>query len=453
MWLVHLVQLKKLFLKLSAYVELYLQQDWSLLPVPDFKLVAKSENDTAHLNFMVAAVLLTATHSGRNFQFENILDSIIPSNLRKDIQEIQEAFSIALESKSKPNSPRKTSLNNKPPLATLASPKVLFPSTLSNETRSPFEMKETKDQDHGHCLDEIALQEIETKEKDEAKTEIISMQESENNNQKQEQEHDCNNDNNNNENYNENNNAELLKEKDEQLINFENEVKILEIKMAEMERLISKYQEKEILNSEIEQNNLGMRIKLLESQEQLDQLRERREFERIERNSLMVAFDHERQILEETIDRLRKDYDVTICNLRNHCELLQEALSKLTEEKKNLESEVCEAKNKLKLMDESENLNIKEFDTEKFSQETAENSEETIETVEDINMMTEQNNFYKYNLVLISELTRSNKDNSKLVNALKKARDHIIYQDSLIKELQETLQSETNEQTPELKNL
>ena len=85
MWLVHLVQLKKLFLKLSAYVELYLQQDWSLLPVPDFKLVAKSENDTAHLNFMVAAVLLTATHSGRNFQFENILDSIIPSNLRKDI--------------------------------------------------------------------------------------------------------------------------------------------------------------------------------------------------------------------------------------------------------------------------------------------------------------------------------------------------------------------------------
>ena len=32
-------------------------------------------------------------------------------------------------------------------------------------------------------------------------------------------------------------------------------------------------------------------------------------------------------------------------------------------------------------------------------------------------------------------------DNSKLVKALKKARDHIINQDSLIKELKETLQT------------
>ena len=113
LWLVHLVQSKKLFLKLSAYVELYLKQDWSLLPVPDFKLVAKSDEITSHLNFMVAAVLLTATHSGKNLEYEKILELVIPTSLRKEIQSIQDAFLMALEPKSPKsftNSPRRTSL-------------------------------------------------------------------------------------------------------------------------------------------------------------------------------------------------------------------------------------------------------------------------------------------------------------------------------------------------------
>ena len=245
------------------------------------------------------------------------------------------------------------------------------------------------------------------------------------------------------------------------MINFENEIKILEIKESEMEKAISKFQEKEELNSEIEQNNLRMRINLLESQEQLDQLRERHEFERIERNSLMVSFDHERQILEETIDCLRQDRDETIFNLKSRCEWLQETLSKLTEEKEKLESEIYEARHKPNIEtiienEDAENKNVTEQVSEETTVETSGEKEnipvaEFTEDITDTNLTeqttnnTTESNFDNDNLMLMSELTRSKKDNSKLVKALKKARDHIIYQDSLIQELQEALQSEETE--------
>lgn len=90
LWLVHLVQLKKLFLKLSAFVELHLQQDWSLLPVPDFRMVARSETNTGHLNFIVAAVLLTATHSGKHGACQDILTAALSPSIRHAIQDIQD---------------------------------------------------------------------------------------------------------------------------------------------------------------------------------------------------------------------------------------------------------------------------------------------------------------------------------------------------------------------------
>lgn len=83
LWFLHLVQLKKLFLKLSSYVELFLHQDWSLLPVPDFKAVAQeASKESAHLNFIVAAVLLTSTHSGRSSRLLTVFNSFTGSQRR-----------------------------------------------------------------------------------------------------------------------------------------------------------------------------------------------------------------------------------------------------------------------------------------------------------------------------------------------------------------------------------
>lgn len=93
LWLVHLVQLKKLFLKLSSFVELFLHQDWSLLPVPDFKAVAKADvNDpsNAHLNFIVAAVLLTASHSRRNGELLRVFEGF-GGPRRAQLDQIHEA--------------------------------------------------------------------------------------------------------------------------------------------------------------------------------------------------------------------------------------------------------------------------------------------------------------------------------------------------------------------------
>ena len=76
LWLINLVQLKKLFLKLSSFVELRLKQDWSLLPLPDFKAVAQGAQESSHLNFVVAAVVVTATHSGRSRKLLEVFERI-----------------------------------------------------------------------------------------------------------------------------------------------------------------------------------------------------------------------------------------------------------------------------------------------------------------------------------------------------------------------------------------
>lgn len=93
LWLVNLVQLKKLFLKLSSFVELHLKQDWSLMPVPDFKAVAQTTTDSAHLNFVVAAVLMTATHSGRSVRLLEAFNALSGRH-RFNIDELSDAVKI-----------------------------------------------------------------------------------------------------------------------------------------------------------------------------------------------------------------------------------------------------------------------------------------------------------------------------------------------------------------------
>jgi hypothetical protein len=377
LWLVHLVQLKKLFLKLSAYVELYLKQDWSLLPVPDFKLVARSDLVTGHLNFMVAAVLLTATHSGKNLEFERILELVIPTGLRKDIQLIQDAFMMALEPKTVTNSPRRTSLNTTN--VTGLTPKVLFPTNLSmslneNDYKEAFEFNEIK-------LQEIKEELVISDNKDKTKVYI------------EEEEYTVD--------YTE---AEIIDsdipteattsptvetsyQNDE--INLRNEIKLMEIKLEEMEKVLNCQKESEILKTR----------NLFEIIEELRNLKERQEYEKIERNSLMAAFDQEKQILDDQIEILRKE---------NY-----EANEKL----------LC-------LTNENEEL-----------KQNQENKKDFI----NINLHNLQ--------VMTDELNQSILDNSKLVKALKKARDHILKQDSMIKELKENLEESEKTREEEIKIL
>lgn len=364
MWLVNLVQLKKLFLKLSSYVELYLKQDWSLLPVPDFKLVAKSEEVTAHLNFMVAAVLLTATHSGRNRDFEGILDSVIPSDLRGNIQEIQEAFINALEPRSTaPNSPRKTSLA----ASTFASitPKALFPppSNLLNETNGDSNISIEVEcvsttitttnviDEEIDCVD-VTLQSIleENREEFEAKelNELAIVVSS----SRFHLEH----------------NNELCPS-NEDFLDLQNEIKILEIKLSQSQQEKDRLRRNEERH-EIEMNEIKSLLRNIQTES--SQMMERWEYEKIERNSLMVAFDQERYNLFEKIDALQQ---------------------------------------------EKNELSIK---------------------IQELPVSTPISDDLNENL--LSELDECKRDNTKLVKSLKKARDHIINQDELIKELQTTLQ-------------
>ena len=444
MWLVHLVQLKKLFLKLSAYVELYLQQDWSLLPIPDFKLVARSDESTSHLNFMVAAVLLTATHSGKNLEYEKILETVIPSSFRKDIQKIQDAFFMALEPKSPKlsiNSPRKTSLTTNNTIG--ITPKVLFPSNLSTE----------------HGADDIKLQEIKEEYVDKEdkhvdfveQVEVIYEQSDHTNESTHDTYHftyenydntystydntystydntystydntydnygacDTNNlgnyttttSDNTTQNHSSNDNRDSSNDNyidnKEDFINLQNEIKLLEIKLTEMEKVLQQQKETEISQSKIlfETKNI-----LMETTEELRNLKEKQEYEKIERNSLMAAFDQEKQILDDQIESLRNE------NYEN-----SQKLTNLSTENQNLKrelQEICE----IKESEENNNIN-------------------------DIN-----------NTIVVEELNQSKLDNSKLVRALKKARDHILKQDSMIKELKETLEESEKSHEEEIKIL
>lgn len=358
LWLVHLVQLKKLFLKLSAYVELYLKQDWSLLPVPDFKLVARSEETTSHLNFMVATVLLTATHSGKNVEYEKILEFAIPSSLRKDIQLIEDAFSMALEPKSpksSTNSPRRTSLTVNNSLGIV--PKVLFPSTLS----SHVDDLEIKVQD---------IQETEVSKTDHQSTTITNIMSE----------------------------TITVTSNSSELIDLQNEVKMLEIKISEKEKLLQKSKDSVDLHAETVKNLAETRLKLFEALEEVCQLKERQEYEKIERYSLMAAFDQERQVLEDKIELLSQEND--------------EISSKLTN-----------------LSHENEVLN-----------ETIRLKDGKIQELEIVQEQSHQQQ-QEVDQSVINELNESKIHNSKLVKALKKARDHIINQDLLLKELRTALQA------------
>lgn len=334
LWLVNLVQLKKLFLKLSAYVELYLKQDWSLLPVPDFKLVARSEEETSHLNFMVAAVLLTATHSGRNLEYQKILEFSIPSSIRRDIQTIQDSFLMALEPKSpksQNNSPRKTSLTNAITNNTLnIVPKVLFPTTLSLEVVNVEVARDMvgDEQEHDETEFEIKLQEIKEDITVEEKVEIV----------------------------------ESIAQPE--LINLQNEIKLLEIRLAETEKALQKSKQVEETHAETIETLKHTQQRFKETCEELQGLREQREYEKIERNSLLAGFDQEKQTLQDEIDSLKQQLVE-----RNSGEMIVDK-----------EQVLCHD-------------------------------------------------------ALQSELDQCKIDNSRLVNALKKARDHIIKQDTLIKDL------------------
>jgi hypothetical protein len=374
LWLVHLVQLKKLFLKLSAYVELYLKQDWSLLPVPDFKLVARSDLVTGHLNFMVAAVLLTATHSGKNLEFERILELVIPTGLRKDIQLIQDAFIMALEPKTATNSPRRTSLTTTN--VTGITPKVLFPTNLSislneNDFKETFEFNEIKLQE---IKEELVISDHTDKTKVEEEEYTVDYTEIEIIHSDIPAETTSS-------------TAETSYRNDE--INLRNEIKLMEIKLEEMEKVLNSQKESEILKTR----------NLFEIIEELRNLKERQEYEKIERNSLMAAFDQEKQILDDQIEILRKE---------NY-----EANEKL----------LC-------LTNENEEL-----------KRDQENKKDFV----DINLHNLQ--------VMTDELNQSKHDNSKLVKALKKARDHILKQDSMIKELKENLEESEKTRKEEIKIL
>lgn len=378
LWLVHLVQLKKLFLKLSAYVELYLKQDWSLLPVPDFKLVARSEEITSHLNFMVAAVLLTATHSGKNLEYEKILELVIPSGLRREIQLIQDAFLTALEPKSPKsfqNSPRRTALNINTNNIT---PRVLFPSNLSSsdsESVTTFTIERTIEEFQEF---DIKLQEIHQTD-DGGKEDIVStvvidtyQYETLMVNETSHNSHDTS-----------------------EFINLQNEIKLMEIKLSEMDKLLEKSKESEILQVETAQNFAETRLKLSETFQELRELQEKQEYEKIERSSFMAAFDHERQILDDQMEALKKGNDeklIKIQDLSNEKQVLNDSINQKDEQ-------------------------IQFLQTSHF--------EKFVEAEE----------------ILKDELNQSKLDNSKLVKALRKARDHIINQDSLIKELKTTLQT------------
>lgn len=387
-------------MKLSAYVELYLKQDWSLLPVPDFKLVARSDEITSHLNFMVAAVLLTASHSGKNVEFERILELVIPSSLRKDIQTIEDAFSMALEPKSpksSTNSPRRTSLTVNNNLGIV--PKVLFPSNLS------FQIEDDSF--------EIKVQEIqETEESEEVKiTEIIdeSLKISKTIEITQSTTID---------NYvtasaivnptaNTNSTAEL--------INLQNEIKLLEIKLSETDKLVQQSKEVEESHSESLQNLSETRLKLYESYEEMRLLKERQEYEKIERNSLMAGFDHERQILEDQIEHLTRENNeifIKITNLQDENKFLKEEIEQKRSKAEELEREQ-------KCLYEQEIEKRHQFEQERLQKQKRLQEEEQL---------------------TLNLLNESKLDNSKLVKALNKARDHIINQDSLIKELREALQ-------------
>ena len=265
---------------------------------------------------MVSAVLLTATHSGKNVEYENILELVIPSSLRKDIQSIQEAFSMALEPKSPKSSlksPRKTSLmqNNNENFGLI--PKVLFPSNLSIESELEIEIEIEEIESFDIKLQEIQESNTLTASKTATYTDTISSPPSATTN-------------------------------DSLSITLQNEIKLLEIKLSEMEKLLKNSKELEIEHSETFQNLSETRLKLFESFEEMRQLKAKHEYEKIERNSFMASYDQERQNFDDKIEKLLSENDVNsikLTELLTENGVLKEIIRFKDEKIQNIEQQVC----------------------------------------------------------------------------------------------------------------
>lgn len=387
----HLVQLKKLFLKLSAFVELYLRQDWSLLPVPDFRTIAKGEvGDAAalgQLNFVVAAVLVTVLHSsgveadrpniGNGQKFVAGALDCLAGDKKAIVEQIQDWFLNALEPKAVASSnaananysPRKLSAAMLRPALPLIGTKLFEAHTeppapdqptspadstsktsdihlstinVASSLKDDFEWNSSLNDEHESLLKETDRLIISEGELDDLR--------------------------------------EALRLKDGELQMLQDANERLQLQLADEQRLNRLNMDRSVLLHDMEADLAQAQAQLRTAQNHLKVATEQLEREREERHAFLLNFDAERRLLEDKVAQLKT--------------VLQEK-----------EDEIASLLESLAAQKEASTAAAADAD----------------------------------------DLNKTKSDNYKLLECLKKARDHILKQSSLITHLQQAQLLERSE--------
>ncbi len=134
---------------------------------------------------------------------------------------------------------------------------------------------------------------------------------------------------------------------------LQSEIRILQLQNNELKRNLKLAQDRDALEAEAREVLIDTQTQLFLLQDQMQELRSQRDFERLERHTLQATFDAERAAFEETVGKLKKQID-GVKGIREERDSLQEALDRLQKEKAALE---------LKLVDsEANESKLQEFE-------------------------------------------------------------------------------------------
>lgn len=123
---------------------------------------------------------------------------------------------------------------------------------------------------------------------------------------------------------------------------LQSEIKILKLQNDDLQRKLLLAQDRSALEAEAREVLIETQTQLFLLQDQLQELRSQRDFERLERNTLQAAFEAERAALEDSLGKVKKDLE-SVKELREERDWLQEALDRLQKEKEGLELKLADA--------------------------------------------------------------------------------------------------------------
>lgn len=151
------------------------------------------------------------------------------------------------------------------------------------------------------------------------------------------------------------------------------ELRILKLQNSDLTRKLHLANDRSAVEAEAREVLLETQTQLFLLQDQMQELRSQRDFERLERNTLQASFEAERAAFEETLSRHKKELE-SVKELQQERKWLQEALDRLQKEKEALQVQVVDATAKESRLKELESNQTRLLSALKKGQQVREQS-------------------------------------------------------------------------------